>query len=107
MKYDHAVAAAQKSTSGHTDAADDDNDEEEEEDDEGGDRAKKRTKQKSSLSAAEEEQKAAGLVEAVLKAHRKLQQLQASCCYCSPLYPVNDMLQDSISILPPIQHHRT
>ena len=97
MKYEHAVAATQKSTSGHTDAPEVDINEEDDED-KGSDGTNKRRRQKSSLSAAEEEQKAAGLMEAVLKAHRKLQQLQASCCFCCS-QPDPLMLQDSIPYL--------
>ena len=82
MKYDHAVAAAQKSTSGRTGPSTDDDKEEveEEADSDGSDVAKKDSKQTDSISAAEEAQRAADLVEAVRQAHRKLQQLQASRC---------------------------
>lgn len=98
VKYDHAVAAAQKSTSGHTGTSDDDTDDGGE-DEEGRDGTRRRRTQKDSLLAAEEEQKAAELVLAVLKAQRKLQQLQASCC-CSPLL-LPFTLQNRIPDFPP------
>ena len=87
-KYEHAMAAAQKSISQHSDRSDDEEEDEEEEedgDDGDGDAGKKKTKQKDSLTAAEKVQQAAELVEAVLKAQRKLQQLQAGCCCCCSL----------------------
>lgn len=83
MKYDHAVAAAQQSTSGRTDAAKGNDEEAVEEDANGSDVANKSSRPTDSTSTAGEAQRAADLVEAMQRAHRKLQQLQASCC-CRP-----------------------
>ena len=90
-KYEHAVAAAQKSISQHSDTSDDEEEgaEEEEDDNEDGNGSRNKKIKQDSLSAAEKVQQAAELVEAVLKAQRKLQQLQASSCYCHHLHSVS------------------
>ena len=86
-KYEHAVAAAQKSLAKDTDLTDDkhdsdDDDDDDQDKDQGSDllrpQRKKRKKRRPEESAADKAEKAAGHVQSVLKVHKMLQQVQGS-----------------------------
>ncbi|KAL0041478.1 hypothetical protein WJX79_004916 [Trebouxia sp. C0005] len=82
-KYEHAVAAAQKSLAKDKHVSDDEDDDEDDSDqDQGADllRAKKKKKRKGrpEVSAADRAGLAAGHIQSVLKVQKKLQQLQES-----------------------------
>ena len=80
-KYDHAVAAAQKSMSKHKDTSDSEEEDSDEEEQEGSDEdsqtgKKARKKQRREESALEKATEAAEHIQSVLAAQRRVQQLQ-------------------------------